>query len=213
MSSCAVCALYSTQSSKPKNIGSWFATGTRRTRPNRARSPFESSNGTCFAQPVATRTRATHAMTPRRTSLTQHDESAAVCEYDHEQHRQQRQIVIPAEAFFAPEAGFPDEHFLLNRTERDQDQSDRGELLEHAQNNRDPAGELCRREKNRGAPGQADALAASIEVFQIFVAAVGIDQPDHDPHQQQPVVGQVLQVKHAYRPASNRACALFTSSM
>ena len=58
--------------------------------------------------------------------LAQENESPAARRQNHEEHRDERQLVRPAQAVLAPEAGFPNEHLLLNRTEHDENEPNRG---------------------------------------------------------------------------------------
>lgn len=139
-----------------------------------------------------------------RQPLTQENESPAVRRQNDEQHRDERQVIRPALAVLTPKAGLPNEDLLLNRTKHDEYKPDCGELLEHAQDDSGSPRQLGRSQKDRKVLRHSDTLAASSRIAQILEAAVGVDRSGHEPKQEESVIRESIEMKHALAPWVHR---------
>ena len=87
-------------------------------------------------------------------------------------------------AVLAPKTCFPYKDLLLDRAQHQQNQSCGSKLRQHAEDDPQRAGKLCRAKKNRKALAHADALAAAFRIFQVAPAAAGEYSTHHQPQQQ-----------------------------
>src|SRR5690242_16162303 len=112
----------------------------------------------------------------------------------------ENEFVIPTQAVLAPEAGLPDEDFLLQRAQHDQDQSDGGRLRQKSDDYRRAAKQLDDAENRHCTFRQADTLAARRGVFEIVVAAVDKDEPDHQPERDKGIVRKLIELREEHAP-------------
>jgi hypothetical protein len=76
--------------------------------------------------------------------LSHQNVSAAIGESDDQVHQDNHQVVMPAGAFLAPEAGEPGENLFLDRAEHDEDETEGGQLSQDSEGHAETgkAGEL-----------------------------------------------------------------------
>src|SRR3954468_10303529 len=98
------------------------------------------------------------------------DPPAAGGREDDQVHRQKHQVVVPPAGLLSPEPCFPLERLLLDRSEADEDQAERGRLDEDPGDQADARQGLRGSEPPRRGGAQLDALRAPDGVFEMEVA-------------------------------------------
>src|ERR1700733_658271 len=92
---------------------------------------------------------------------------------------------MPAVRLFAPEAGLPNEDFLFDCAQHDQDQTDGCQLGEYAKRDAQVARDLrCSQEHGEGF-AHADVLAAFVSLCDMAPAAGEEDHSHHETQEQQ----------------------------
>ena len=119
------------------------------------------------------------------SSLLEETEAAPSGGNDDEAHDHEQQVIMPAVAGLAPEAGVPDEDLLLNGTEHDQDEPERRELREDTKGNTNTSGELCQAQKASKPGTLTDAFAPSYRVFHVAPTAGDEDRTNQQTHKEQ----------------------------
>ena len=111
------------------------------------------------------------------------DVSASVGKQNDEAHDDERQIVVPAGSFVAPEAGVPNEDLFVNCSQHYQDQTDGGELLQNPKHDSQGARQFGH-PKEHGEPfAHADALATLGGIRDVAPAAGDENDCDHQAKQ------------------------------
>src|SRR6266436_3188018 len=106
-------------------------------------------------------------------------------------HQYQHQIVMPSESLFSPETGVPNKDLLLDRSQHDQNQTNRRELREYTKRDSQPSGEFRDTEKHRKRPIHTYTLSPLLWIFNIGPAAGHKHCRHHQSQQQQAEVGEL----------------------
>src|SRR5712664_3985207 len=77
---------------------------------------------------------------------------------DDEVHQNQHQIVMPSGRLLSPKPGVPNKDLFLDRSQHDQNQTNRCELREYTKPDSQTAGELRDPDKHRKRPSHPDTI-------------------------------------------------------
>lgn len=119
---------------------------------------------------------------------------------DDQIHQDHDDVVAPAvSSVFPPKTGLPFEHFLLGRTQHDENEPDGCELREHPE----------RHAQRTGAFGYAEKASKTLAHFNIFAALFGIggvppaagekNESDHEAQEEQRFIREVGEVRDSHR--------------
>ena len=111
---------------------------------------------------------------------------------------------MPSRSFLSPKPGVPGEDFLVNRSEHNQDQTDRGKLLEHAKYNSETAGNFRRAEKKSEAFAHTNTFAACGWIFYVAPAAGEEDNADHQSQQEKAEIGEAGELRKHKDPYTGK---------
>src|SRR2546428_4599138 len=120
----------------------------------------------------------------------QQNEVAAAGQENHEIHREQHQVVVPAICPASPKADLPHEDLLLYRTEHEEDQPDGSELCEDPERHAHAPEDFRGAEKHREPGARPDALRPLGGVLEVIPPAIEEHDGHHEPQQQQTDVAE-----------------------
>jgi len=104
---------------------------------------------------------------------------------------------MPSGCLLSPETGVPNRDLFLDRSDHDQDQTNRCELRQHAKGDSQAAGDLRDTEKHGERRGHTDALCPLLGISDVGPAAGHEYRRCHQSQQQQTEVGELRELwKH-----------------
>src|SRR5215471_12312153 len=126
-----------------------------------------------------------------------HEDPAAPGGRNNDQvHRDEHQVIVPAAVVLPPDAGLPLEHLLLNRSEANQDQTNRRRLDEDSGNQAKASQNFRETEPRGSGRAELEALPAACRILQGVVAACAEDERDDQAQEEQ---GSVRELKQRWK--------------